>query len=78
MAAGVNLAGPSLAGVGSRATQIVSSPDYHGSSKDAAGYIRESLVKPSAYVVPGAMYSANGQSFMPGNYGTELSAGADR
>jgi nitric oxide reductase subunit C len=74
VAAGVNLAGPSLAGVGSRATQIVSSPDYHGSSKDAAGYIRESLVKPSAYVVPGAMYSANGQSFMPGNYGTELSA----
>ena len=40
--------------------QIVSSPDYNGSAKDVAGYIRESIVKPSAYVVPGAMYSANG------------------
>lgn len=72
VAPGVNLAGPSLAGIGGRAGQIVSAPDYRGSAKDVAGYIRESIVHPSAYLVPGAMYSAGGQSFMPGNYGTEL------
>jgi nitric oxide reductase subunit C len=72
IAAGVNLAGPSLAGIGARATQMLSAPDYKGSAKDPAGYIRESIVKPSAYVVPGAMYSANGQSFMPANYDKEL------
>ena len=72
MAPGVNLAGPSLAGVATRAAQIVGSPDYKGEAKDVAGYIRESIVEPSAHVVPGAMYSANGISFMPNTYGKDL------
>lgn len=72
IAANVNLAGPSLAGIGSRGEQIVGSPDYKGKAKDAAGYIRESIVAPSAHIVPGQVYSAGGQSFMPGNYGKEL------
>ena len=42
--------------------------EYGGQAKDAAGYIRESIVTPSAYVVPGPMYSANGTSFMPNTY----------
>lgn len=72
-APGVNLAGPTLAGVAARAEAVIHSPDYQGSAKDVAGYIRESIAAPSAYVVPGAMYSGNGQSFMPNTYSNELS-----
>jgi nitric oxide reductase subunit C len=71
--AGVNMVGPSLAGVGQRGAQVVASAAYKGKAKDAAGYIRESILEPSAYVVPGAMYSANGVSFMPTTYAQSLS-----
>ncbi|WP_263772897.1 c-type cytochrome [Propionivibrio soli] len=74
VAPGVNMAGPSLAGVATRAQQHIGTPDYKGQAKDAAGYIRESIEHPSAYVVPGAMYSANGQSFMPATYAKELNS----
>jgi len=69
---GVNLAGPSLAGLVARAGEVVAAPDYRGKAKDAAGYIRESIVTPSAHLVPGATYSANGRSFMPDVYGRDL------
>ena len=69
---GVNLAGPSLGGIGARAEQLVASKDYKGAAKDAAGYIRESILNPSTYIVPGPMYSAGGQSFMPHTYGKDL------
>ena len=39
---------------------------------DAAGYIRESILTPSAHLVPGAMYSAGGRSFMPDNFRATL------
>jgi nitric oxide reductase subunit C len=65
IAPNVNLAGPTLAGLATRAAQILKSSDYKGSATDVAGYIKESIVNPSAYLVPGTMYSANGQSFMP-------------
>ena len=68
----MNLAGPTLAGVGSRAEQWVKSPDYKGSEKDSSGYLRESIINPNAHIVPGAMYSANGQSFMPNTYAKDL------
>ena len=71
---GVSMAGPSLAGVATRAQQIVTSPDYKGNAKDIEGYIRESITDPSAYIVPGAMYSANGVSFMPNTFGKDLTA----
>jgi nitric oxide reductase subunit C len=74
VAPGVNLVGPSLAGLGGRAGQIVRRPDYHGKATDAAGYIRESILQPSAYVVAGPSYSADGRSFMPDNVGTVLTA----
>ncbi|MGE5450734.1 MAG: c-type cytochrome [Acidobacteriota bacterium] len=74
VAPGVNMAGPSLAGVASRAAQRIGAADYKGSAKDASAYIRESIEHPSAYVVPGAMYSNNGQSFMPTTYARDLSA----
>ena len=72
-APGVNLAGPTLAGIAARAEQVLKSPDYRGEATDVESYIRESISHPSAYVVPGAMYSANGQSFMPNTYGKDLS-----
>ncbi len=72
VADGVNMAGPSLAGIGARAKERIAAAEYTGQAKDAAAYIRESIEKPSAYVVPGAMYSANGQSFMPTTYAKDL------
>lgn len=72
VAPGVNMAGPSLAGVGSRAEKAIASPDYKGQAKDVEAYIRESITNPSAHLVPGAMYSANGVSFMPNTYGKDL------
>lgn len=72
-APGVNLAGPSLAGIGVRGDSVVAQSGYAGSAKDAAGYIRESIVSPSVHVVPGTIYSAGGRSFMPDNYDKTLS-----
>jgi nitric oxide reductase subunit C len=72
IAPGVNMAGPSLAGLSSRAQQLLASGEYKGKAKDPAGYIRESIVEPSAHVVPGAMYSAKGVSFMPTTYADQL------
>lgn len=72
VAPGVNLAGPSLAGIAERAKQVVADPTYKGKAKDAEGYIRESILAPSAHLVPGAQYSAEGRSFMPDNFGSEL------
>ena len=72
VAPGVNLAGPTLAGLATRAAATVASQDYKGEAKDAAGYIRESIVEPSRHLIPGAMYSAGGTSFMPNTYGKDL------
>lgn len=65
---------PNLGNVATEAARIVESPDYHGRAKDAAGYIRESIVDPNAYIVPGASYrQADGQSVMPKTFGQTLS-----
>ncbi|MHC8411231.1 c-type cytochrome [Pseudomonas sp. Hz4] len=72
IAPGVNLAGPSLAGLASRAKQVIASPDYKGKAKDAEDFIRESIVTPSAYLHPGDMFSANGMSFMPDTFAKSL------
>ena len=68
------MAGPSLAGVAARAEKILGSPEYQGEATDVKGYLVESIRSPSAYLVPGAMYSGNGQSFMPNTYHENLSA----
>jgi nitric oxide reductase subunit C len=69
---GVNLVGPSLAGLASRAATRVTAADYHGKATDPATYIRESILAPSAYLVPGATFSSKGQSMMPPNFGETL------
>ncbi len=71
-APGVNLAGPSLAGMATLAGQRVSNPDYNGSATDAAGYLRESILTPSVYLLPGELYSSDGVSMMPSHYATSL------
>lgn len=62
---GVILVGPSLAGLATRAGDLVKNPDYKGSARTASEYIRESIVDPHAYVVPGQTFSAGGRSIMP-------------
>ncbi|HEX7025925.1 MAG TPA: cytochrome c, partial [Gammaproteobacteria bacterium] len=73
-APGANMAGPTLAGLATRAAKIISSSEYQGKATDAEGYIRESIVTPSAHLVEGAMYSAGGTSFMPTGYDQSLSS----
>jgi nitric oxide reductase subunit C len=72
VAPNVNMAGPSLAGVASRAQQVIELPDYRGEATDAESFIRESIIQPSAHLAAGAMYSAGGTSFMPSTYGDNL------
>jgi len=64
---------PNLGNIATEAARIVKSSDYHGRATDAAGYIRESIVDPNAYIVPGEKYhTADGQSVMPKNFGQIL------
>lgn len=72
-APGADMAGPTLSGLVQRAEQVIASDEYQGSATDVEGFIYESIVEPSAYLTPGAMYSAGGVSFMPTNYGESLS-----
>lgn len=72
-APGADMAGPTLAGLVERAERVLASDDYQGNATDVEGFIYESIVEPSAYITPGAMYSADGVSFMPSTYAESLS-----
>ena len=72
IAPGVNMAGPSLAGVAQRAATQLQDPAYKGRAKDAAAYLREAVVEPSAHIAAGGTYGAGGVSFMPATYGQSL------
>jgi len=64
---------PNLGNIATEAARLVRAPDYHGRARDAAGYIRESIVDPNAYLVPGERYrQADGQSVMPKDFGDTL------
>jgi nitric oxide reductase subunit C len=64
---------PNLGNIATEAARIVRSGDYHGKARGAAEYIRESIVDPNAYIVPGANYrTAPGQSVMPKDFGQTL------
>lgn len=69
---GVNLVGPSLADIAATARRRIASPAYHGASKDAAAYIRESILNPNAFVVVGPTFSSGGLSLMPAGFDTSL------
>src|SRR4051812_11541554 len=49
-AQGVQLVGPSLAGIATRAQATLDNPSYRGQAKTAATYVRESILEPSAFV----------------------------
>jgi nitric oxide reductase subunit C len=67
---------PNLGNIATEAARIVGQADYHGRATDAAGYIRESIIDPNAYIVPGSTYrQADGQSVMPKTFGQTLSPG---
>ncbi len=72
IAPGVNIVGPTLAGISATAAARIKNPDYKGKAKDAAGYIRESILEPNAHVLAGPTYAAGGRSLMPGDYGQTL------
>ena len=64
---------PNLGNIATEAARIVKLRDYRGKARDAAGYIRESIVDPNAYIVPGPAYrQADGQSVMPKTFGQTL------
>lgn len=71
-APGDDMAGPTMAGIVSRAREALQSGDYQGDATDVESYIRESIVTPSAHLAPGGMYSSGGTSFMPSSYGESL------
>lgn len=73
--AGVDQPGPSLAGIAQRAQKHIKDPAYKGKARDAKSYIRESIVNPNAYIVPGPTYASGGKSLMPANYGQTLTPG---
>src|ERR1041385_6968438 len=61
---------PNLGNIATEAARIVRAREYRGKAKTAAEYIRESIVDPNAYIVPGVAYkAANGKSVMPGDFG---------
>ena len=50
--AGEKLVGPSLAGIGTQAAQVIKDSNYKGSAKTATDYVKESIVNPNAYITP--------------------------
>lgn len=72
IAPGVQLVGPTMAGLATTAAERIRGSDYHGTAKDAAAYIRESIVDPNAHVLKGLTYEAGGRSLMPADYGQTL------
>ncbi len=62
---GIVLVGPSLAGLATRTPILLATPAYKGSAKTLEEYIRESIAKPDAYLVPGPTFSVDGHSVMP-------------
>jgi nitric oxide reductase subunit C len=70
---GIVLAGPSLAGMATRAEEVVEAEKYTGSATTAEEYVRESIVEPHAHITEGPdFFAVNGRSIMPDNYDTTL------
>lgn len=62
---GVQLVGPSLAGIATKAEQIVNDSAYTGEAKTARQYLVEAIVKPDVFInqgfVEGSMYQFYGE-----------------
>ncbi len=71
-APGVNLVGPTMAGLVATAAERIRSTSYKGKAKSPTEYLRESIVDPNAHVLEGPTYAAGGRSLMPSDYGQTL------
>jgi cytochrome c2 len=49
---GENIVGPSLAGLGKAVLARFTAPDYKSKASSAEAYLKESILNPSAYLVP--------------------------
>lgn len=66
---------PNLGNFSAEAARILGSPEYTGTAATTADYIRESVLYPNVYIVPGALYlDAPGQSAMYQDFGREMLA----
>jgi len=66
------LIGPELTHIGTTAAERVKDPGYTGSAKDAAGYLRESITTPNAYIAPGCPAGACFRDVMPQDFAQKL------
>ncbi|MEO8082406.1 MAG: cytochrome c [Ardenticatenales bacterium] len=65
---------PDLSKVATDAAAQLASGGYTGKATDVAGYLKESILDPGAYIVPGnSTYGKIGQSLMPVKGGATLS-----
>ena len=70
---GVTLVGPPLSRIAKRAEERIQDPRYHGTAHSAVDYLQESILKPSAFIVPDGVYATAEQvSLMPDTYGKTL------
>jgi nitric oxide reductase subunit C len=69
---GVNIVGPSLAGLPATAAARIKDPSYHGKARDVESYIRESILDPNAFVLTGPTYATGNRSLMPADYAQTL------
>ncbi len=64
--------GPVLSKIGSLADERLKDPNYKGTSKDAVGYIQESIVNPNIFVVAQCPAGPCAAGVMTQNFGTTL------
>jgi nitric oxide reductase subunit C len=64
-----------MAGMATRAAEVVESEKYTGTATTAEEYVRESILEPHAHITEGPdFYAVNGRSLMPDNYDETLAA----
>lgn len=62
--------GPNLGNIAAEAQRVIGLPAYRGKATNPADYIRESILAPNAYLVPGDNYLEEpGRSVMPSDFG---------
>lgn len=64
--------GPELTHIGTVAADRVKDASYKGKAKDAAGYIRESITDPNAFIAPKCPAGDCFKDIMPKDFGQKL------
>lgn len=68
----VGVIGPSLADASAMAAEHLKSADYSGHATDVAGFIKESIVEPDAYIAPACPSGPCTKGLMPANLSSSL------